>query len=353
MGNSASYATPAQVQSEVTGLQSRVSQMISSEEKSTIDQLKKYVTAEIQVAQPTLTQVQVDSLANNLLKNNAFLNNVSNGVASSGNLSSAVAAALVKDSNFNSSLQVSLLGTPQLANSVAQVLAETPTYAQKLQGPPGTIGAGDITFGGKLTAPGVMTANGGVNIPSSQVLHFGSELAIGSAANQKEANAGKIGYNTFGGTADRPHLAIVGGGKAGQSRRVRMWDEVNATGNVSIGTDGAEGKFYLNPGSDAWLRLQDKSGQYGGYGFAASNLWAEKDVTVNNKLNLGRWSIYPVNDQLCFSFAGADTMCLGGTGDLLNVYRNRNHAPPYLYYNTEGTTGVLGIWDGSTAKRFG
>lgn len=145
----------------------------------------------------------------------------------------------------------------------------------------------NATFTKDVTVGGNTLLNSDVKFKSGKFVHFAGDQAIGSADGQKETNAGVMGYNLFGGTNARPQLSIVGGGKAGQGRRIKMWDEVLVTGNIGIGNDGNDGKFYLNPGGDQWLRLQNKDGNYGGLGIAADNGWFGGNVYAGGNLNVG------------------------------------------------------------------
>jgi hypothetical protein len=149
--------------------------------------------------------------------------------------------------------------------------------------------SGGGTFGnlttGDATVNGTFTATGGVNFNAGKTLNFATDQVVGGAEGQKEGNAGQMGYNIHGGTAARPHLGIVGGGRAGQPRRLRVWDELHATGSVGIGNDGSDGKFYFTPGSDEWLRLHNKSGAHGGTGLAADKLHAATNLYALGETN--------------------------------------------------------------------
>lgn len=298
---------------------------VNSQMSQTQSSLKSWVTDQLKQALPTLTAAQIDDIAAKLVTNPTFVTNVSNSIAAqSATLSSSVASSLASNQNFNAALQATLITNPTLADQVAKVLTSNETYRQKLQGPQGTIGTGDVSFSGNVNIPGTLTADGNVvlnkiaKIPSTAGLEFGTDVP-------KEVNAGKMGYNWFGGTADRPHLAIVGAGKDGQSRKVKMWDEVNATGTLSIGDDAGSGKFYLNPGSDSWLRLFNKDGQHGDLGFAADNIVANKKLSFATGMSLdgaimthpGRMHIS--SGELLYLLPKNGVMIgkeWGGTGDL-------------------------------------
>jgi hypothetical protein len=66
-----------------------------------------------------------------------------------------------------------------------------------------------------------------MNLRGSNVVNFGSDLG-----SNKEVNAGKIGYGTFDGGAT---LNIVGAGKTGENRSVRVWENVMATNAIGVG----------------------------------------------------------------------------------------------------------------------
>lgn len=121
---------------------------------------------------------------------------------------------------------------------------------------------------------GTMAANGDVLMNNTKTLHFAGDVPVGNAPGQKEQSSGQMGYNIHGGTPERPHLGIVGGGRNGQSRWVRMWDDLQVMGSASMGWDGTSGKFKLLPGQDEWLRLVNKADAHGGLGFAADKLWS-------------------------------------------------------------------------------
>lgn len=72
---------------------------------------------------------------------------------------------------------------------------------------------------------GNIRPRGQVNLIGKNVVNFGSDQ-------DKEVNAGKIGYGTFDNLAS---LNIVGAGKNGEKRNVRIWDNVMATNAVAVG----------------------------------------------------------------------------------------------------------------------
>jgi hypothetical protein len=70
-----------------------------------------------------------------------------------------------------------------------------------------------------------------IQVPGGNTLHFG-------AGYEKEESAGKIGYGIFDGGAGGT-LNIVGGGKTGQARGVRIYDRLHlGTWTIQESTDG-------------------------------------------------------------------------------------------------------------------
>ena len=100
---------------------------------------------------------------------------------------------------------------------------------------------GNLTVGGKplrdlIPAPplppgwGPTGGAGGSfdgNIKGQGVINFGSDQ-------EKQADAGKIGYGTFDGGKDGT-LNIVGAGKNGQPRQVQVWESLRATQALGVG----------------------------------------------------------------------------------------------------------------------
>ena len=117
--------------------------------------------------------------------------------------------------------------------------------------------SGNATISGTLGVTGVITSNAGINIPGSNVLHFGSDQT-------KDSAAGKIGYGVFG-TGNS--LSIVGKGTTSDAnslaRKIRLWDM------VGIGIDPTE-KLDVN-----------------GTALIRSNLTVNGTLDVSNKTGTG------------------------------------------------------------------
>ncbi|NBP03434.1 MAG: hypothetical protein EBU90_25765, partial [Proteobacteria bacterium] len=102
-----------------------------------------------------------------------------------------------------------------------------------------------------------------VFVPKNTALQFGNGF-------EREGNAGKIAYGRFDGNQDAT-LNIVGGGKNGQTRVVRVWDAIRI------------GDTYLRQ-DDEWLRLVKDKNSIGldsyDKGLAAKKLWAKDSLEV-------------------------------------------------------------------------
>lgn len=73
---------------------------------------------------------------------------------------------------------------------------------------------------------GITRFNSSVYVPSTNFIEFG----IGVAG--KDANAGKVGYQTF----TSGSLDIVGAGSTAGSRNIKLWDNVTIPNNLTLGT---------------------------------------------------------------------------------------------------------------------
>jgi len=105
----------------------------------------------------------------------------------------------------------------------------------------------------------LMASTNNIQLPLSTALQFGEGF-------EREANAGQISYGRHDGGADGT-LNIIGGGKNGQQRVVRVWDSLRI-GDTHLRQD------------DDWLRLVGDKNKVDDYnkGLAAKNLWAKDKI---------------------------------------------------------------------------
>jgi len=187
----------------------------------------------------------------------------------------------------------------------------------------------DIEAIRNLSSIATQLTTGGLTIPGNLLLQSGTVIDLGSNDTTREVNAGKIGYNVFGDA-----LSIVGKGKAGESRRINLYDSVNVFGNLTTngsskvgGNFTVEGKLILPnntqlsaDGDDAthWLRLQQANnpGQY--KSLAAQDLWCAGTLssgTINNEGNATINGNLQVNGVITIGTgAGAYTLMPGVDG---------------------------------------
>jgi len=104
-----------------------------------------------------------------------------------------------------------------------------------------------------------------VYIPQSKFVQFGEGFT-------REANAGQISYGRLDGE-ENGSLNIIGAGKAGQARRVRVWDVLQM------------GDTHLAGNKDDWLRLLSDPNNIESYnkGFAVKNLSAKERLWVSGR----------------------------------------------------------------------
>ncbi|MFC0181924.1 hypothetical protein ACFFJX_04900 [Pseudarcicella hirudinis] len=124
----------------------------------------------------------------------------------------------------------------------------------------GNVGIGTTTPGAKLEVNGQLKITGGTpgngkvltsdanGLASWQTptgsSSIGTLLDLGSTISGREANAGKIGYQTF--TSDA--LDIIGAGTSGTNRKIKFWNEGGAT--FSGGVNMAQTTTLLKGGSN-------------------------------------------------------------------------------------------------------
>jgi hypothetical protein len=116
-----------------------------------------------------------------------------------------------------------------------------------------------------------MASTNAVLLPEKTYLQFGEGF-------EREGSAGQIGYGKHDGDVNGT-LNIVGAGKNGQARVVRVWDTLRI-GDTHLRQD------------DDWLRLVGDQNNKEDYnkGLAAKNLWA-KEVVHAPKLVIGQWQL--------------------------------------------------------------
>jgi hypothetical protein len=120
-------------------------------------------------------------------------------------------------------------------NNTGQIQSVQPGTANQnltLNANGGNVGVGNLFPQAKLHVSGNTYLDGYAGIANNNVLEFGRGVS------GKEANAGKIGYQSFTAGA----LDIVGAGTTGANRAIKLWAEggITATGNLAAaGTIGA------------------------------------------------------------------------------------------------------------------
>ena len=153
-------------------------------------------------------------------------------------------------------------------------------------------------------------------IYGGKALQFGQDF-------EREANAGQISYGRHDGGVNGS-LNIIGAGKNGQARVVRVWDTLQL------------GDTYLRQDDD-WVRLIGNKNDINAYnrGLAAKQLWA-RDNIYTPKLRLehgmGPYKVRFFDKGTCL-----DAGQFGGNGDL--ACNDVNNAWQQWYYNP--TTGHL------------
>jgi len=182
------------------------------------------------------TSLGVNSIAIGVSSNGTGGNSIAIGVGATtgtGGNSIAIGAGATTGTGGNSIAIGVGANTGNFGNSVAIGVGATCTAGNTI-----VLGTASETINipGETTATGSITANGGfttsstINIKSTNLIHFGSDVA------GKETNAGKMGYQTFASGS----LDIVGAGTAYPNRLVRVYDALTtttltATGNVNTG----------------------------------------------------------------------------------------------------------------------
>lgn len=139
--------------------------------------------------------------------------------------------------------------------------------------------------------------------PTTSIANDGT-FEFGAGTQGKEVNAGKIRYGGW----DSKALNIVGAGKPGEHRVVRVWDALQLN----------EAIFRQD---DDWVRITGDRNNKNAYnkGLAAKDLWARDSIVV------GQAQIGP--DACIMNTAGGSKLCMQSDGNLV-VY-NKSGRPTW------------------------
>jgi hypothetical protein len=130
---------------------------------------------------------------------------------------------------------------------------------------------GNVGIGTANPAARLHLSGGGIRLDGNNVLEFGGGVS-------KEANAGKIGYQTFSSAA----LDIVGAGTATSARKIKLWAEggVATSGNLGIRTDNPDFPLSIAGSGTQWIGLKDTGG---------TTRWHVNNL--NSGLNIGQFGV--------------------------------------------------------------
>ena len=164
-------------------------------------------------------------------------------ISNGSNSNTGYGAQLLFSNYFNASspyslAQISALRVNNAADFSAYLAFSTETAAGTLAEnmrimPSGYVGIGTVSPSYLLDVNGSARISTGISIAGGNVINFGYDQT-------KEANAGKIGYQTFTTTSVIPTtgaLDIVGAGPSGSNRVVKIFDTLTVATNVGIGTN--------------------------------------------------------------------------------------------------------------------
>jgi hypothetical protein len=270
------------------------------------------------ISKATASSIKYDDLALAITTNDTNKAALATAIAGNPNkLGDALAGSIGSNITVIQSLQDKLGSNTNFQTAIADTLSSD-KYKVKFQGPRGS--DGNIGDAGALksnlfdTGRTMWCADGelcqipkgktGISVSQSAALKFGDGFT-------KEINAGTISYGRFDG-GENGSLNIVGGGKDGQARLVRVWDTLQL-GDAILRQD------------DDWVRITGDKNNPNAYnkGLAAASLWARDKLYVN-----GRDILAELND-------------LYNRTNLLKDHLN-NHQHQFRQYaaayNGEGTT---------------
>ena len=195
---------------------------------------------------------------------------------------------------------------------------------------------------------GTMNASGDVTVNKGKSMWFAADVPVGASAGQRETNAGSIQYNKHGGNDNRPQLEIIGGGKAGQQRLVKIWDDVEIPSNLSANLITQNSSNLVLGGAQAKNRWiihtpdDDRKGLWIAPWNYAANDWdwsSSFQLNANDGKNvggsfegedwLGRWGILR---------NGTGSFCMDGGGGAQgqHVYLHPCHGMKYQQWRFNG-----------------
>ena len=173
-------------------------------------------------------------VAEEISNNSGFITKLGQNIASqSTDLGKNVAKQINENSTYTQNIAAEMSKQKSLQDSVANELSTNTTYKERIRGQPGDIGNIDALKDALFTKSRTMWCADGdfCEVPESKkgiVINKSNFIQFGGGYT-KEANAGRITYGAFDG-GENGSLNIVGGGKDGQVRRVRVWDALQIGG---------------------------------------------------------------------------------------------------------------------------
>jgi hypothetical protein len=163
-----------------------------------------------------------------------------------------------------------------------------------------SLGFGDFNFsvygtyhqdnGLILKSTGEPTIEGNASISGNGMLEFGGGIF------PKEANAGKIGYQSFSPDA----LDIIGAGTSGTNRKITFWNEGGATfvgpiTTTNLSLSGSIVQQPVNPAAlqNGWIPF--------GSGYASPGFWKDKEGIVHLQGLARNINPVPINGVILFT----------------------------------------------------